>query len=100
MPGLQGRARGAGRKVLGPPTHEELIRLRINLFTVIQKTERLAIAVLTLAQKERNAIYSDAEINAARIEVRHAQTMACGAAQSVLSELEALTKTTPLEVVT
>ena len=75
---------------MGSLTEEELIRLRINLFSVIQKTERLAIATMTLSQKQKNAIYSEAEIKAASLEVKHAKTMARAAAELALPALEAL----------
>lgn len=78
--------------MLGALSEEELIRLRIGLFTVIQKTERLAIAQMTLNQKKRNAMYSVDQIKAGELEVKHARTMARGAAEEILPALEALTK--------
>ena len=73
-------------------TEEELIRLRINLFSVIQKTERLAIAQMTLAQKKKIALYSADQIKAGELEVKHAKHMAGGAAEEVLPALQALSK--------
>lgn len=78
----------------GALNEEELIRLRINLFSTIQWTERLAIAQMSLKQKQKSGIYSADQIKAGEKEVTHARHMAKGAAEEVLPALEALTKET------